>query len=223
MEKAKKEEAPWRQFEQKVVYLDRFYISRFQFTPTQITAILNDKPVSEILGALEEPDIMKTFPEKLEYSGGTVATVNNKQAESVCKELGVRLPSSLEWEKAARGADGRLYPWGDEWDPEAGLFYRGRYQSYQEIKGKNRVDAYPPGISPYGVYGMVGYLPQFVDNFPWPGARGTHPAETTAEMAWIDHMIPFAHKSGEYVSLRPVLDQWPHQQWQGADLQKTNS
>jgi formylglycine-generating enzyme required for sulfatase activity len=218
--KRKKEEAPWRPFEQKVVYLDRFYISRFQFTPTQVTAILSDKQVSEILGALEEPDIMKTSSGNRDYSGRTIAAGNHNRAEMVCKTLGVRLPSDLEWEKAARGTDGRLYPWGNEWDLEAGWFYRGRYRTYEEAKGKDRVDAYPRGVSPYEIYGMVGYLPQYVGNFPWPGARGTHPDETTAEMAWIDHMIPFAHKSGEYVSLRPALDRWSKQQWQGYEENK---
>lgn len=217
------EEARWRPFEQKVEYLDRFYISRFQFTPTQVTEVLKGKAISEILGALDEPDTMKTFPGNLDYPGGTVATGNHKQAEAVCKVLGVRLPSSLEWEKAARGTDGRLYPWGEEWDPDAGWFYRGRYRTYQESKGKDRVDAYPRGVSPYGIYGMVGYLPQWVGTFPWPGTRGTHPDETTAEMAWIDHVIPFAHKRGEYVSLRPVLDKWPLQHWQGVDFQNNNS
>jgi len=221
--KRKIEEARWRQFDQKIEYLDRFYISRFQFTPTQVTAILDGKPISEILGALEEPDIIKTSYGDRGYSGRTIAAGHHNLAEIVCKALEVRLPSDMEWEKAARGTDGRLYPWGDEWDPEAGWFYRGRYRTYQEMKGKDRVDAYPRGISPYGVYGMVGYLPQFVGNFPWPGARGTHPAETTAEMAWIDHMIPFAHKSGEYISLRPVLDHWPQQQWQGVDLPSNNT
>lgn len=82
-----------------------------------------------------------------------------------------------------------------------------------------RIDAFPQGVSPYGIFGMIGYLPERTGKFQYNGAKGCHPSETTAKYAWIDCMIPFAHKRGEYSSLRPVLDKWPLQQWQGVDLQ----
>lgn len=81
--KRKMKEAPWRPFEQKVLYLDRFYISRFQLTPTQVTAILRGKAFSEILGALDEPDVMKTFSGNRDYPGRTIAKCNHKEAEAV--------------------------------------------------------------------------------------------------------------------------------------------
>src|SRR5690606_3798672 len=117
-----------------------------------------------------------------------------------------------EWEKVTRGTDDRLYPWGNDWDPNAGYFYRGQSEL---ARIKDRVDAFPRGTSPYGVYGVVGYLPQLVGSFPWPGARGCDPAETTAERAWIDNIIPIAAKARGYHCLRPVLDKWPQQQWRG--------
>ena len=85
------------------------------------------------------------------------AKVSNYQlAKNFCDELGGRLPTSWEWEKAARGEDGRLYPWGNEWDESRGWFYSGQYS---DEKG-DCVDVYPQGVSQYGVWGMAGNLPE---------------------------------------------------------------
>ena len=63
---------------------------------------------------------------------------------------GYALPSEAEWEKGARGTDGRIYPWGNQWDTT-------RCNSEESGLGKTTsVHAYPQGASPYGVLDMAG-------------------------------------------------------------------
>jgi formylglycine-generating enzyme required for sulfatase activity len=61
-----------------------------------------------------------------------------------------RLPSGAEWEKGARGTDGRIYPWGNEWDPKRCNSWEGGQEE------TTPVSAYPQGASPYGLLDMAG-------------------------------------------------------------------
>jgi formylglycine-generating enzyme required for sulfatase activity len=90
----------------------------------------------------------KTYPKgKAKHP---VVLVSWHNAAAYCLWAGKSSPSETQWEKAARGTDGRDYPWGNE-------FKDGRCNSYHEgLEKTTPVDKYPQGVSPYGCYDMAG-------------------------------------------------------------------
>jgi formylglycine-generating enzyme required for sulfatase activity len=100
-----------------------------------------------------------TYPEG--WANKPVTWVSLEDARAYASWAGKRMPHEWEWQYAAQGADGRVYPWGSAWDAAA---------VPPPDKGRTRreptaVNAYPQGASPFGVMDLVGNVWQWTDEY----------------------------------------------------------
>lgn len=85
-----------------------------------------------------------------EYENFPITFVDWWDAYSYAKWAGKELPTEMEWEKATRGIDGRIYPYGNEYDSKS------CNTDESQIGNLTEVNFFPSGISPYGCYDMCG-------------------------------------------------------------------
>jgi iron(II)-dependent oxidoreductase len=97
-----------------------------------------------------------------------VTWVALEDARAYAAWAGKRLPHEWEWQYAGQGSDGRTYPWGNAWNPEAvPVADKGR-----TMRGPDAVDAHPLGASPFGVMDLVGNVWQWTEEFQDEHTRG---------------------------------------------------
>jgi formylglycine-generating enzyme required for sulfatase activity len=144
------------------VDLDAFYIDKFEITNEMydacVYAVECRKP--QQLGSAKQ----NTYFANPVFANYPVLYVDWKMANAYCSWRGARLPTEAEWEKAARGTDGRIYPWGAD-EPDCS------YANKAGCVGDTApVDQYDKGQSPYGVYGMAGNIWEWTSSLfrPYP-------------------------------------------------------
>ena len=97
-----------------------------------------------------------------------VTWVSLEDARAYAAWIGKRLPHEWEWQYAAQGTDGRLYPWGSNWDAAAVPVP----DKTRTMRGPDAVDAHPKGASPFGVMDLVGNVWQWTEEFSDEHTRG---------------------------------------------------
>lgn len=177
---------------ERLVFLHPFFLDRFEVTNQDYAAFVqstghrppaNNSPDSTIWNGAVPPQPIARHP---------VVNVSWEDAVAYCRWSGKRLPTEAEWEKAARGTDGRRYPWGNDWSwtkANSASYWANRTIEFQSgadweafwIKGDGArlarehgingevltlpVGSFPDAVSPYGIHDLAGNAAEWVQDW----------------------------------------------------------
>ena len=201
-----RDELPRRRVTLDAFYMDRFLVTNSQFAgfvrATGYRTFAEVQRESKVWlwdnGSWKRPSVPNAYWRSPSGRGGILAESTNPvvqvswdDATAYCQWAGERLPTEAEWEKAARGSDGRRYPWGDAWDST-------KANGERKLSRTTPVGSYPQGVSPYGAHDMAGNVWQWIADWYAEGYYKIGPngnplgpeagkSRVTRGGSWLDH------------------------------------
>jgi sulfatase modifying factor 1 len=140
---------------QRKIYLDGYWMYKYPVTVAQYKKYCDAtvKTFSPTWG-------QGMYADPKGDEGAYAVQMSWYEADTYAKAIGAALPTEAQWEKAARGTDGREYPWGNKWDSTKCVSMEETL--YKFSSGFKPVGSYPQGASPYGVMDMAGNVWEWV-------------------------------------------------------------
>jgi formylglycine-generating enzyme required for sulfatase activity len=177
-----------------------YYIGKYEISCAEIAGFVADSGYSDpqywspegwdfiTSQGISKPGAWNEWPEitttnGVEFPDFAVSHMNWWEVEAFCNWAGGRLPSEAEWEKAARGTDGRIFPWGNDWDPDKCNHQIGWIQKREPVGQYS-----PEGDSPYGLSDCSGGVKEWCQD-------------------WFDKLIYEQYASGDFT---PPSASWPN-------------
>ena len=174
----------------KGYWIDRYEVTNHQYAKCVATQFCTEPKKRS---SATRPDYFGNS----EYAAYPVIYVDYYQAAAYCNWAGKRLPTEAEWEKVARGEKGLLYPWGNklpkELPAQINLFESGDTAP---------VNAFPEGISPYGIYNMEGNVWEWTadqfDQFYYSKSPARDPQAVTGGNDYVIRGFSWAYPFSRY-------------------------
>jgi len=153
------EDSP-RRFHNHPLHVDTFWIDKYPVTNAEFKKFLDATHYhpQDDLNFLQDWR-GGIYPEG--WGNRPVTWVSLEDARAYAAWLVKRLPHEWEWQYAAQGLDGRLYPWGNQWNPNAVPIP----DQSRSLRGPDAVDQHPQGASPFGVMDLTGNVWQWTEEF----------------------------------------------------------
>lgn len=139
-----------------IVYLDAFWIDQHEVTNAQYIQCVDTETCPPRTTDNWSSYTRDSYYRNSEFDDFPVVFVSRYEAEAYCQWADRRLPTEAEWEKAARGTDGRAYPWGNNPPNDSLLNYN------NAVGDTTAVGQYLEGASPYGAFDMAGNVWEWV-------------------------------------------------------------